>query len=72
MSGSLRVYSLPRITPKVAPSFEGGTAWSAYAEAINDWLDITTLTLDKVGAKPKSQTGLEKPSLTNLSLNGRD
>ena len=33
-----------QFTPKVAPSFDGRTSWFAYEEAIDDWLDITTLT----------------------------
>ena len=35
------------VTPKVAPSFDGRTSWFAYEEAIDYWLDITTLALDK-------------------------
>ncbi len=34
-------------TPKVAPSFDGRISWFAYEEAIDDWLDITTLAPDK-------------------------
>ena len=30
-------------TPKVAPSFDGRISWFAFDEAIDDWLDITTL-----------------------------
>ena len=34
-------------TPKVAPSVDGRISWFAYEEAIDDWLDITTLAPDK-------------------------
>ncbi len=44
MSGILRVGILP---PKVAPSFDGRVSWFAFEEAIDDWLDITTLAPDK-------------------------
>ena len=30
--------------PKVAPSFDGRISWFAFEEAIDDWLDINTLT----------------------------
>ena len=35
-------------TPKIAPSFNGQTSWFAYEEAVDDWVDITTLTADKL------------------------
>ena len=33
-------------TPKVAPLFDGSISWFAFEEAIDDWLDITTLAPD--------------------------
>ena len=30
-------------TPKIPPAFDGRGSWFAYEEAIDDWLDITTL-----------------------------
>ena len=36
-----------QFTPKVAPSFDGGNSWIAFDEAIDDWLNITTLTPEK-------------------------
>ena len=35
------------IYPKVAPSFDGRISWFSFAEAIDDWLDITTVAPDK-------------------------
>ena len=32
-----------QFTTKVAPSFDGVISWFAYEEAVDDWLDITTL-----------------------------
>ena len=52
-----------QLTQKVAPSFDGGTSWFAYEEAIGDWLDITTLTPEEEGTKPKSKTGLRSQHL---------
>ena len=36
-----------QFTPKVAPSIDGRISWFAFAEAIDDWLGITTLTPEK-------------------------
>ena len=36
-----------QVTPKVAPSFDGRISRFAFEEAIDDWLDITTLDPDK-------------------------
>ena len=34
------------MTSKVAPSFDGRISWFAFEEAIDDWLDLTTLAPD--------------------------
>ena len=38
---------IPRLdtqsTPKIPPAYDGRSSWFAYEEAIDDWLDITTL-----------------------------
>ena len=34
-------------TPKIPPAFDGRSSWFAYEEAIDDWLDITTLDAEK-------------------------
>ena len=44
-------------TPKIPPAFDGKSSWFAYEEAIDDWLDITTLAEEK-----------RAPSLRNRSV----
>ena len=54
MSGNLTGL---QFTPKVAPSFDGRTAWSAFEEAIDAWLNITTLTPNTWAPSLNSKTG---------------
>ena len=42
-------------TPKIPPAFNGRSSWFAYEEAIDDWLDITTLSKDKLGPSLKNR-----------------
>ena len=44
-----------QFTPKVAPSFDGRISWFAFEEAIDDWLDITTLAPDNLGPSLKAR-----------------
>ena len=59
-------------TPKVAPSFDGRTSWFAYEEAIDDWLDITTLAPDKWAPSLKARlvgdASIYKPLLHRENL----
>ena len=59
-------------TPKVAPSFDGRISWFAYEEAIDDWLDITTLTPDtwapSLKARLVGDASIYKPLLDQESL----
>ena len=48
-----------RMTPKIAPTFDGLTSWLEYEDCVVGWLNLTTLTPRKHG-----------PSLKN-SLNSR-
>ena len=34
-------------TPKIPPSYDGRSSWFAYEEAVDDWVDITTLEAEK-------------------------
>ncbi len=34
---------LTQVTPKIPPAYTGKTSWFAYEEAVDDWIDITTL-----------------------------
>ncbi|MFM7981456.1 MAG: hypothetical protein ACKPKO_19280, partial [Candidatus Fonsibacter sp.] len=40
-----------------APPFDGRFSWFAYEEAVDDWLDITTLPPAAQGTKRESNTG---------------
>ena len=44
-------------TQMVAPSFDGRIFWFVFGEAIDDWLDITTLAPDKWAPSFESKTG---------------
>ena len=50
---------IPRLdnqsTPKIPPAFDGRSSWFAYEEAIDDWLDITTLDAEKHGPSLKNR-----------------
>ena len=40
-------------TPKIPPSFDGRSSWFSYEEAVDDWVDITTLDPEKLGPSLK-------------------
>ena len=40
-------------TPKIPPSFDGRSSWFSYEEAVDDWVDITTLEQQKLGPSLK-------------------
>ena len=42
-------------TPKIPPSFDGRSSWFAYEEALDDWVDITTLAPEKLGPSLKNR-----------------
>ena len=42
-------------TPKIPPSFDGRSSWFSYEEAVDDWVDITTLTPEKLGPSLKNR-----------------
>ena len=42
-------------TPKIPPSFDGRSSWFSYEEAVDDWVDITTLDADKLGPSLKNR-----------------
>ena len=42
-------------TPKIPPSFDGRSSWFSYEEAIDDWVDITTLDPEKQGPSLKNR-----------------
>ena len=54
-------------TPKIPPSFDGRSSWFSYEEAIDDWVDITTLDQEKQGPSLKTVL-LEMPPFTNPFL----
>ena len=59
-------------TQKVAPSFDGRISWFAYEEAIDDWLDMTTLAPDKWAPSLKARlvgyASMYKPLLDSQML----
>ena len=63
-------------TPKVPPAFNGRSSWFAYEEAIDDWLDFTTLDPEKWGPSLKNRlTGdamVYKPLLDRDRLKDKD
>ena len=42
-------------TPKIPPSFGGRISWFAFEEAVDDWLDITTLAPEKQAPSLKNR-----------------
>ena len=54
-------------TPKIPPSFDGRSSWFSYEEAVDDWVDITTLDAEKLGPSLKTDL-LEMLPCTNHSL----
>ena len=71
---------IPRLdnqsTPKIPPAYDGRSSWFAYEEAIDDWLDITTLAGDKHGPSLKNRlygdAAIYKPLLDREQLNNED
>jgi hypothetical protein len=44
-----------QVSTKVPPGYDGRTSWFAYEEAIDDWVDFTTLEADKRGPALKNR-----------------
>ena len=63
-------------TPKIPPNFDGRASWFAYEEALDDWIDITTLDAEKIGPSLKNRlTGdaaVYKPLLDRDRLRDAD
>ena len=63
-------------TPKIPPSFDGRASWFAYEEALDDWIDITTLDAEKIGRSLKNRlsgnTAAYKPLLDRDRLRDPD
>ena len=63
-------------TPKIPPAFDGRSSWFAYEEAIDDWLDITTIPQEKHGPSLKNRlygdAAIYKPLLERDHLNDPD
>ena len=57
-------------TPKIPPSFDGRSSWFAYEEAVDDWVDISTLDAEKQG--PSLKNRLEGDAAIYKSLLDRD
>ena len=57
-------------TPKIPPSFDGRSSWFAYEEAVDDWVDITTLGAEKLG--PSLRNRLVGDAAVYKSLLDRD
>ena len=49
------VTSHTQSTPKIPPGFDGRTSWFAFEDAIDDWVDITTLAAEKQGPSLKNR-----------------
>ena len=68
--------SAPQITTKVPPEYDGTRNWFAYEESIDDWIDITTLPLEKHGPSLKNRlygdAAIYKPLLDRDLLCGPD
>ena len=58
------------VTPKIPPSFDGIQSWSSYEEAVDDWIDITTLDPPKRG--PSLKNMLKKDASVYKPLLDRD
>ncbi len=46
---------LTQVTPKIPPAYTGKTSWFAYEEAVDDWIDITTLEPSRRGPSLKNR-----------------
>ena len=62
--------SLTASTPKIAQGFDGRSSWFSYEEAVDDWLDITTLDPEKQG--PSLKTRLHGDAAVYKPLLDRD
>ena len=43
-----------KMTPKIPPSFDGQSSWFEFEDLIDDWVNITTLTAEKLGPSLKN------------------
>ena len=57
-------------TPKIPPSFDGRSSWFSYEEAVDDWVDITTLEPEKLG--PSLENRLDGDAAVYKPLLDRD
>ena len=42
------------MTPKIPPSFDGQSSWFEFEDLIDDWVNITTLSAEKLGPSLKN------------------
>ena len=42
------------MTPKIPPSFDGQSSWFEFEDLIDDWVNITALTAEKLGPSLKN------------------
>ena len=52
-------------TPKIPPSFDGRSSWFSYEEAVDDWVDITTLEAEKQGPSLKTDLLVTLPFINH-------
>ena len=50
-----KVTAFTQSTPKIPPAFDGRSSWFAFEEAVDDWVDITTLSAEKQGPSLKNR-----------------
>ena len=50
-----KVTAFTQSTPKIPPGFDGRSSWFAFEEAVDDWVDITTLSPEKQGPSLKNR-----------------
>ena len=43
-----------KMTPKIPPSFDGQSSWFEFEDLIDDWVNITTLSAEKIGPSLKN------------------
>ena len=55
-------------TPKIPPSFDGRSSWFSYEEAVDDWVDITTLDPEKLGPSLKIDLSETLPCTNHCSI----
>ena len=46
-TGTESTTSYTQSTPKIPPGFDGRSSWFAFEEAVDDWIDTTTLDAEK-------------------------